>query len=333
MKVLLLALMFITFSPCAMSQDVKELQETAKTFMKQGDFPNAILVLNRAYALEPSNLSVSKELALAYYYQNDLARALTMIRPVIDSDVSDDQSFQIAGNIYRAQGNPKEADKIYRRGLKKFPSSGALYNDLGELMWSQKNFDAITQWEKGIESDPSFSRNYYNAARFYYFSTDRTWSLLYGEIFLNMEPFGAKSPEIKEILLESYKKLFSDTDILASSKQTSAFGKAFLQTMAKQSALVSHGITAEVLTMVRTRFILDWQNEHAKNFPYKLFDQHEILLRDGLFNAYNQWIFGAAQNLSAFQAWINAHPEEYSALTKFQRSTVFKMPEKQYYSR
>ncbi len=333
MKVMLYVLFFLAAFLKVDAQDVKELQETARTFMKQGDFPNAILVLNRAYALEPSNLSVSKELALANYYQNDLAKALALIKPVVDSDAADDQSFQIAGNIYKAQGNTKEADKIYKRGLKKFPSSGALYNDLGELMWAQKNYDAITQWEKGIETDPAFSRNYYNAARFYYFSTDKTWSLIYGEIFLNMEPFGAKTPEIKEILLDSYKKLFSDADILASSKQSSPFTRAFLVTMAKQSSLVSHGITADVLTMVRTRFILDWQNDHAKDFPYKLFDQQETLLRDGLFNAYNQWIFGAAQNLAAFQSWINAHPEEYAALTRFQRSTVFKMPEKQYYSR
>ena len=332
MKVLLhVLLLLFAFGFEAGAQDVKELQETARTFMKQGDFPNAILVLNRAYAMEPGNLSVAKELAQANYYQNDLPRALDLMKTIVDRDEADDQSFQITGNIYKAQGNLKEAEKTYRKGLKKFPSSGALYNDLGELMWAQKNYDAITQWEKGIATDPSFSRNYYNAARYYYFTPDKTWSLLYGEIFLNMEPFGTKSPEIKEILLESYKKLFSEPDILASSKETSAFGKAFLQTMAKQGSLVAHGINADVLTMVRTRFILDWQNELAKKFPYKLFEQHETMLKEGLFTAYNQWLFGAAQNLSGFQAWINAHPDEYAALTKFQRSTVFKMPEKQYY--
>lgn len=331
MKVLLYASIFLLTALRLPAQDVKELQETAKTFMKQGDFPNAILVLNRAYALEPANLSVAKDLSLANYYQNDLARAYSLIKPVVENDAADDQSFQIAGNILRAQANPKEAEKVYRKGLKKFPASGALYNDLGELMWSQKNYEAIAQWEKGIESDPAFSRNYYNAARHYYFSTDRTWSLLYGEIFLNMEPFGPKSAEIKEILLEGYKKLFSDTDMLTGAKQTSAFGKAYLEAMAKQSPLVAHGITPEVLTMVRTRFILEWQSNYAKNFPYKLFELHEMMLKDGLFNAYNQWIFGAAQNLAAFQSWVNAHPEEYASLTKFQRSTVFKMPENQYY--
>lgn len=332
MKVLLHVLLLLLMTGLKTeAQDVKELQETAKVFMKQGDFPNAILVLNRAYSKEPGNLMVAKDLAQAYYYHNDLSRALDLMKTVVDRNEADDQSFQITGNIYKAQGNVKEAEKTYKKGLKKFPSSGALYNDLGELMWSQKNYEAIAQWEKGIAEDPAYSRNYFNAARYYYFTPDKMWSLIYGEIFLNMEPFGSKSPEIKEILLESYKKLFSETDILGNAKESSAFGKAYLQTIAKQSSLVSQGINADVLTMVRTRFILDWQTEYAGKFPFKLFEQHEWMLKEGLFAAYNQWLFGASQNLSGFQAWITSHPEEYAALTRFQRSTVFKMPLKQYY--
>jgi tetratricopeptide (TPR) repeat protein len=164
----------------AQTQTTAELQETAKAFIRQGDYANAILVLNRAAQQEPQNTAVAKDLALSYYFQNDNDKAIAAIKPALDRDDADDQTFQIAANIYKRMDQPKEAEKVYRKGVKKFPESGPLYNDLGELLWAQKDYDAIKQWEKGIEVDPSFSKNYYNAAKYYYLTTDKVWCLLYG---------------------------------------------------------------------------------------------------------------------------------------------------------
>jgi hypothetical protein len=50
-----------------------------------------------------------------------------------------------------------------------------------------------------------------------------------------------------------------------------------------------------------------------------------------MFDAYNQWIFGAAQNLAAYQTWINNHSAEYSEFSRFQKGRTFKLPAKQYY--
>jgi hypothetical protein len=55
------------------------------------------------------------------------------------------------------------------------------------------------------------------------------------------------------------------------------------------------------------------------------------LLKDGLFDAYNEWIFGAASNLPAFQTWTNTHSDDYSRFINFQKGRVFKLPEGQYY--
>ena len=299
--------------------------------MRQGDFPNAILVLNRAIQLDPQDISIAKDLALNYYFNKDNNKALEIIKPVLERDDADDQSFQIAGNIYKELGQKKDCEKIYRKGIKKFPESGAMYNELGELQWGQNDYTAIKQWEKGIELDPSYSRNYYNAAKFYYLTTDKVWSILYGEIFINMEPGGSRSAEIKELLLESYKKLFTDVDLEANNKDKNNFVRAFLQSMNKQSSLAFLGINAESLTMIRTRFILDWNNSNSDKFPFHLFDYQRQLLQEGMFDAYNQWIFGPAQNLAGFQNWITTHSTEYSSFSNFQKGRVFKVPNGQYY--
>jgi len=298
--------------------------------MRQGDYANAILVLNRCLQLEPQNIEISKDLALNYFLQKDNVKALDVIKPLLERDDADDQCFQIAGNIYKSMDMPRDCERVYKKGLKKFPSSGPLYNDMGELMLAEKNYESIKQWEKGIELDPSYSRNYYNAAKFYFLTTDKVWSIIYAEIFVNMEPGSNKTPEMKELLLESYKKLFSDVDLEQNNKDKNDFVKAFLQSMNKQSYLASQGINVETLAMIRTRFILDW-NYGNKKFPYQLFDYHRQLLQDGMFDAYNQWLFGSVQNLAGFQNWISTHASEYSAFSSFQKGRVFKMPAGQYY--
>ena len=311
--------------------DVKQLQETAKAFTRQGDYVNANLILTRALQQDPNNIQLTKDLALNYYLQKDNVKALETIRPLIDGDNGDDQSFQIAGNIYKAMDQLKECEKMYKRGIKKIPNSGALYSEYGELLASMQDAGAIRQWEKGIEMDPGFSGNYYNASRYYAMTNDKIWTIIYAEIFLNIETSSSRTAEIKNVLLDSYKKLFSDIDLTKNSKDKNAFEQAFLQSMNKQSAVAAHGINPESLTMIRVRFILDWFENYASKFPLRLFDYQHQLLQQGMFDAYNQWIFGAAQNLVAYQTWTGLHPAEYNEFSNFQKGRVFKIPASQYY--
>ena len=132
-------------------------------------------------------------------------------------------------------------------------------------------------------------------------------------------------------MLDGYKKLFAETNLLQNFKSNNKFELAFLETMNKQNSVVLKGINAETLTMIRTRFILDWNKDYADKFPLKLFGFQEQLLEQGLFPAYNQWIFGAAQNLGAYQNWIGTYAADYSAFNKFQQNTLFKVPSGQYY--
>ena len=327
--ILLLTIFFLCLQN-VFGQSAAELQTTARTFMQQGDYANAVLVLNRATVLAPQNIEISKDLAMGYYLQRDNNKALEIIKPLLDREDADDQCYQIAGNIYQQVDLSKECDKLYRKGIKRFPESGALYNELGLLLFDQKDISAITQWEKGIEVDPNYSKNYYNACKYYNSITNKVWSILYGEIFVNMEPLNARAPEIKTILLKSYKKLFTDTEIAKDSKDN-LFATAFIETMNKQSSVAASGINAESITMIRTRFILDWFQDNAVKFPFHLFDLQKQLLQDGIFDAYNQWIFGSVQNLASYQNWTVTHSTDYNDFSRFQKGRIFKLPAAQYY--
>ena len=320
---------FISGSLKSFGQTSVQLHETAKAFMRQGDYTNAILVLNRSLEQDPKNLALSKDLAMSYIYQGNNAKAKQTITPLMDRNDADDQIFQIAGTVYKQSGDTKESEKIYKQGLRKFPDSGPLYNELGELQAGDKKEEAIKTWENGIKRDPSYSRNYYNAARYYFFSTDRIKSILYSELFVNMEPNGNKAPEMKQLLMDSYKKFYTVSD-LAKDKNKNKFEKIYSELMSKESSLTSTGINAETLSMMRTRFILDWFATSKKS-AFHLFDYQQELLKEGMFEAYNQWLFGATENLPAYENWIITHTAENNAFSALQKARIFKVPAGQYY--
>jgi tetratricopeptide (TPR) repeat protein len=317
----------------AQDQDWKVLQEKAKAFTRQGDYPNAILVLNRAIEKETNNLELKKDLAFAYYLNRDYVHALEVAKPFPELQDADVQSFQILGMVYKAIEEAKDAEKMYRAALKKFPNSGVLYSEYGEMLWSKKNYsDAVKQWEKGIEVDPNHSGNYYNAAKYYFFTKDKVWALIYGEIFVNLESYSKRTPEIKNILLDSYKKLFTDSDLTKNQDTKNNFVRAFLDIMKTQSGYVAaNGVTPETLSAIRTKFVTTWFEKYAKGQPSRLFEYQQQLLKSGMFEAYNQWIFGAASNLAAYENWTKANTEAYNQFNTFQRNRVFKLPGGQYY--
>ena len=81
-------LLFCTAVTVVKAQSAKELHETAKSFMQQGDYSNAILVLNKAAALDPSDLDITKD--------SDPINRLHEL-----------YASRIAGNIFKYVSNPK----------------------------------------------------------------------------------------------------------------------------------------------------------------------------------------------------------------------------------
>jgi tetratricopeptide (TPR) repeat protein len=328
-----LLILFSILYLAAGAQDARELHETGMKFLSQGDYDNAILVLRLSNEKEPANITYAKDLAFAYFLKGDAPNAQTTIGKLVDKEGADDQVYLLAGNIYQLSRELKDAEKIYRRGLKKFEKSGALYSAYGELLWRQQDYSAIKQWEKGIENDPEYPGNYYHASRHYFLTKsaeDKIWSVFYGEVFVNLESFSTRTVEIKNVVLESYKRLLQEKSV-ASSLKKGSFAEAFAQTSEKNTQSVALGVNAASLMALRTRFILEWYKNGTAPFACQLFDWHRQLLREGLFEAYHQWLFESVSNLAAFENWTQTHAAEYGQFTRFRQNKLFKIPAGQYY--
>jgi tetratricopeptide (TPR) repeat protein len=332
-KFLFVVCLLVTVLTQAQTPDAAALHETAKSFLRQGDYENTILVLNKALQLEPANLEMSKDLLFAYYLKRDFAKAMEIGKPLVERPEADVQSVHMLGLVYKAIADTKEAEKLYKKGLKKFPNEGVLYSEYGDLVAERESETALKLWEKGIEVDPNHSSNYYFVTKLYAQRGEVLWSMLYGEMFLNMESFTARATETKNLLLDQYKKFFIANNATASynPKKVNDFTKAVAETLNGQQSQVSYGITPESLTVIRTRFILDWFEKYGEKYPFRLFEHQRQLLQEGLFEAYNFWLFGPAANLRTYQTWQQYHKEELDAFLSFGRSKVFKVPAGQQY--
>lgn len=336
MKQLFAAALLTAISTFSFAQnDANSLRESARKLMVSGDLATAISNLNKAIQIEGNNIELKKDLALAYYYDKNYKKALDVIEPVMKSDDGDVASYQLAGTIYKTMQDVKSAEKVYQDGLRLFPRVGSLYSEYGELLdIIQKPREAIAMWEKGMEVAPSYGNNYYNAAIYYYKQPyDKIYAILYGEIYSNMESMNPKTLTVKKMVLDTYKDLFSGTTLQSSINDSkNAFAKAVLQTYVKQGNNTSQALTTEALGMIRTRFILDWNNVFAKQYPFQLFDYHTMLMKEGLYESYNQWMFGPVDNEDAFKNWAALHKEDYNRFTQYHSNRIFKMPPGQTYS-
>src|ERR1700674_138035 len=111
-----LGLLFAVIVNAQQTQDAKTLYESAKAYQKQGDYANAIIVLNRALAQQPNDLEMLKDLAFTYYLQRDYVRAKQTALPLVDREDADVQSFQMLGLVFKAMEERKECEKLYKQG-------------------------------------------------------------------------------------------------------------------------------------------------------------------------------------------------------------------------
>lgn len=329
--VILMILLLIQFTVIAQDPG-KKLQETAKSMLMQGDFDNAIAILETAVKQAPADISIQKDLAYACYLKRDFAKSIQIGRVLAERSDADEQIFQILGLCYKATASYKEGAKLYKTALKKFPNSTVIYNELGELLiMDNEPAEAIEQWEKGIKADPNYSSNYYNACIYYTKTGNWIRVALYGELFVNLESFTERTTDVKKALLNAWQKLFLPTVISQQLKNNpSAFEKNVLQTMEKIVPTVTAGFQPETSTSIRSKWILDWFKNNT-GYPFGLFDQQQYFIREGLFEAYNQWLFAEPVNQNAYKVWKDTHPKEAAAFDAFQKTRLFKLPPGQNY--
>jgi len=84
---------------------------------------------------------------------------------------------------YKAIDEKKGSRQNVQKGIKKFPGSGECTMNMVRCS-GRKKYRAFASGKEELKWIQLFF-NYYNASRYYYYSYDKVWSLIYGRDFLS----------------------------------------------------------------------------------------------------------------------------------------------------
>jgi tetratricopeptide (TPR) repeat protein len=316
------------------SPELKQMYQSATDYLARKDYDNAIMMYAQAIRLAPDNVMLRRDLAYTYFVAGKREKAKEIIDPVVNSELADEQTYQVASAVEASLDNRKQAKKILNNGLKKYPNSGLLYQAKGNLLHAEEKGakEALQTWVEGIKAEPSFAANYYSAAKGYLNAGNPVWALLLGETFINLDEGTAKAAEIKSLMLDAYRQLFSPADneklpdfrAEKNSNSTAAgFTGLYKSVMTNNAAAISDGLNVENLIMLRTRFILEWFRNYSIHHSSTLFAYHDKLIRSGHFDAYNQWLFGAASNSQEFSNWVKMNSKQYGDFEQWKKRNPY----------
>lgn len=330
MKLILLSL-FILQSFNLFAQDNKDLAwkkaREAIKIMDRGNIEESIRILQECQELDPEEYTYPYEIAYASVLKKDYKKAIKILKKVKKYKNINSQVYQMSGNCYSYLGNPKKAIKEYEAGMKKFPNAGNLHLEKGNIFLGQQNYsEAVLNYKNGIKVEPMYPSNYYRLALIYLNSKNKLNGLIYGEIFMNIERTTARTQEISELLFQTYKEsiTFNKDSMQASINFCEitlsiedfkkedfkfplcfSFGENFILGTINQTE-----INLKSLSLIRSKFIEYFFKKDYKEYPNVLFEYQKTLVDEGLFDAYNLYLFqiGAPEE---FQEWLRSNQESY----------------------
>ena len=303
--------------------------------MDNGKISESIKLLEEAQKLDPERFDYPYEIAYAHYLKEDYKGAIKILEQNIEHKDVTERLFQLLGNSYDIIGKPDKAFKFYDEGLKKFPNSGIIYLEKGNVYWNKKEYgNALPFYEKGIEVDPKFPSNYYRASRIYCGSTEEVWGILYGEIFMNLERNSKRTEEISKLLFDTYKseiKFTSDTSMtvsfcqqmimdVSSISDSNSFKLPFCMIFEPTlllSIVFEKSIDINSLDKIRSTFIDNYFNsERDKTYPNALFSYQKEVKDAGHIEAYNHWILMKGDE-DGFDKWLSENKEKWDSFIKW----------------
>jgi len=308
------------------SPEVERLYKNARDLHAQGKLQQAITLYLQALNIAPDVTVLHRDLGQAYFLTGEYEKAKETLEPVIKNGFADEQTYQAMASTYVKLNDEKKGRKTLEESVEKHPNSGMLYHELG--LWYENKKDrnekdmekALAAWLRGIDVDPAYHINYYEAARFYMTSNKPPiWTIIYAETFINIEQQTPRAHETRAMLLAAYKRLFNSVGKLPApvapkpkkgAPEDNGFEQAVYDVYIKLAPVVADGVSTETLTMLRTRFLMDWSLQYAQKYPVSLFYRQDQMVREGYFDIYNQWLFGKAESQAQYDAWNRYHPED-----------------------
>lgn len=127
------------------------------SFLKQGDYEQAVETLKRAIAINPNSSKAHNLLGIAYFRRKDYKLAKEQYEKSLQISPAYAQACSNLGSTHLMLRDFKEAEKMFKKALSLDPNLISPYFSLGTLYIEQgKIEEGIIYFSKGVELDPEF---------------------------------------------------------------------------------------------------------------------------------------------------------------------------------
>ena len=298
----------------AQSNEAEKYAQQAEKHMEKGEYKDATKYFKKAHKADKKNDEYRYQLALAYYRQSKFEDAIEYLQTIIQQPQEKIEYYRLLANAHDLNGNYSQSIKILQKALKQYPTEVELYFDWGVIELLRKEPQAaLDKWEEGIKIDPNYPDNYYWAAKVYATSNEPLWTLLYGEMFMNIERNGGERfNEIAKLVLNTYLRVANDTlatpELLLERKKSNPFAEGHRKlrgVLAQKKEIHTTFAKNHIRSIIdyRKSFLDLWLQSFAEKYPTPLYTYHQQLSEEGHFEAYNYWLFNQA-NIRDYNLWI-----------------------------
>ncbi|MEQ8927314.1 MAG: hypothetical protein RLO81_15955 [Fulvivirga sp.] len=313
----------------------EEIGLKAIQIMDEGDYNKAVTLLLKAQKLDPNRFDYPYEIGYALYQSKLYEQTIEWLNPLMSHPEATDVLYQLLGNAYDELEYRDSAIWCYQKGIEKYPNSGKLFLESGIVEYRKENYDqAVQYWEDGIRAEPNFSSNYFWLGRTLSDSNLKIWSLMYGEIFMLLEPNTHRTQEMSEILYDVYNSSIefeTDTSSRVSLNKEIVikadefaenpiipfelnFEALFTLACAPDSSRTNKDLNIYLFSKIRQDFSEYWnQKDFSQN---TLFEFHQILIKHDVFDAYNYWLLMMG-DIENYKSWFDSNGQEFEVFAAY----------------
>ncbi|MTI19845.1 hypothetical protein E1176_02300 [Fulvivirga sp. RKSG066] len=313
----------------------EEIGLKAIKIVDEGDYNKAVTLLLKAQKLDPNRFDYPYEIGYALYQSKLYEQTIKWLKPLMSHPDATDVLYQLLGNAYDELEHRDSAIWSYKKGIEKYPHSGKLFLESGIVEYRKENYDrAVQYWEDGIRAEPNFSSNYFWLGRILSDSNFKIWSLMYGEIFMFLEPNTNRTQEMSKILYNVYNTSIEfETD---TSSQVSLnnqiviiadefaenpkipfelnFEALFTLACAPDSSRTKKDLDIYMFSEIRQDFSEYWNQKDFE--PNAVFDFHKSMIKNAVFDAYNYWLLMMG-DIENYKSWFNSNGQEFEEFAAY----------------
>lgn len=185
---LLLCMLLISAAGNAISQTSFDKIGEAVQLMDNGAIGKSIVILHEVLEKEPDSYLAQYELGYAHFLNKNYQLSIDIYKQLRNHPDCEFLVYHMLGKLYERTNDRAKAFESYQDGLKKFPDSVILLNELGNFSINEQKYDnAIAYYRAGMKSNPSYAPCYYGISYLYLNLEFPAWGIIYGEMYMALE--------------------------------------------------------------------------------------------------------------------------------------------------